>query len=156
VALDGLIAAAGAAVHETGARLVKPGDVWPMIVVAIEDGGPQSTLTERELSPQGMHRLASRLKTAMRRPAAVALVQPIEYTYGLPRRQRLEWLMVSASNGKEDATFLATVHRSVDRPPALCEFRAFPLADDRADPMPEEVIGAMAREAVRRLNRWLR
>jgi hypothetical protein len=103
---------------------VEPNDSWPLILVAVEDGGFQLTLTERDCSPQGMHRLASRLKTAMRHPAEVALVQPIEYTYGLPRRRRLEWLMTSVSDRNEDATFLAPVHRYADRPPKPPEFRA--------------------------------
>jgi hypothetical protein len=50
--------------------------------------------------------------------------------------------MVSASDGNDDATCLASVHRSADQPPELLNLRAFPLADDReADPVPEELIG---------------
>jgi len=157
VALESLIAAAGAVAHETGAQLAKPGDRWPLIVVAIDEGGSQVTLMERDSSPRGMHRLASRLKAAMRRPVAVALVQPFEYTYGLPHRKRLEWLIVSVSDGVDDATFLASVQRSADAPPTVSGLRAFPPADDgEADPVPENLIGATARDAVRRLNRWLR
>jgi hypothetical protein len=64
--------------------------------------------------------------------------------------------MVSATDGDDDATFLVTVYRSADRPPALLELRAFPSGEDHeADPVPEDLIGATAREAVRRLNRWL-